>query len=195
MSDDYQDYNLLEEGLIHAGVFHPDDLEFNDAGDLSPAQKRWLTLEAAFWLTLAGLEIGLVVTMWVFYFLHHIETVLLLSITWGSFLVMVANMCVIDARPILEELRDGKVDEIAGTVSKHYPTITTGKGRYRVGHYSIEISGHLFDVHDSVYALILEHHSYRLFYTPRNKTLVNIEPLLSSDQKRRSALAALQQHV
>jgi hypothetical protein len=193
MRDDLQDHNSLEEALIRAGAFHPDDLDENYAGYLSPAQKRWLALEAAFWLTLAGLELGLTGMIWIFYFQHHIQTALLLGLTWGFFLVIIASMCIHDARPILEELRDGRVEDIAGMLSKHVSFINNRGGRG--AHCSIEIHNHLFGIAPSTYNAIIDHHSYRLFYTPKNRTLVNIEPLPRSDEKKRSALAALQNRV
>jgi hypothetical protein len=190
MSDDLQERDL-EESLRRAGVFHPEDLEANRAGQLSEAQKRWLALEAAFWFGLAGLETGLVIAIWVFFWLHPSGSLLIIALSWGVVLILLSISCVQDGRLILAERQDGRVEALAGTLSKHF---SMGRSRwYGSTGCSIEIRGHLFDVSPSTYDAIVEHRSYQLFYTPKNRTLVNIVPLSALDEKRRSALASLQQ--
>lgn len=38
MPDELEDLESLEEKMIRAGAFNPDDLIFNQAGELSPRQ-------------------------------------------------------------------------------------------------------------------------------------------------------------
>jgi hypothetical protein len=193
MKDNFQDHSSLEEALMRAGAFHPDDLEENHAGCLSPAQKRWLVLEAAFWLTLAGLELGLAGMLWIFYFQRHIQTVLLLGLTWGLLLMIIASICIHEAWPILEELRDGRVEDIAGTLSKHVSFLRTRTGG-RMPSCSAEIHNHIFGIAPSTYNALIDHQSYRLFYTPKNRTLVNIEPLSGSGGKKHPAPSEIPTH-
>jgi len=191
MPDDLQNNDTLEEGLRRAGVFHPDDLQANRAGELSAAQKRWLTFEIAGWLSLAGVEMGIVVASWIFYFQHPFGSLFQISLFWGILLTIFAGMCIQEALPILGELRDGQVEAVSGTLSKHVTVVSSRAGSGAI--FSIEIHNRSFGIHATTYDAIIDHQSYRLFYTPRNHTLVNIEPLFISDENRGSALASLQQ--
>jgi hypothetical protein len=193
MNTDSPDQTAVEEALICAGVFHPEDLESNEAGYLSEAQKRWMVLEAALYLGVAGLEISLMVAMLVLYLHHPFRTLLLIALFWGIILTIGVVVCIQDARPILEELRDGRVDAITGSLSKHF---TRMSGilllNWKSVHYGIRVRDRFFSISATTYDAIADHQIYRLFCTTRNKTLVNIEPLNAANEKRRSALASLQ---
>lgn len=191
MNTETRSPSTLEAALIQAGAFHPDDLPYNQAGELSPAQKRWLVLEVTAWLALATPELGLAVVMWVFYFQHLILTVLLLALTWGSYLVFLAAMCGRDAWQIVEEIRQDRVDIIEGVISKHCTRVSINRGYGYV--YSLEIRGHSFEVHQALYNAIAKDTSYRLYYIPGHCTLINVEPRSHLDERRQTALAALQQ--
>ena len=184
-----QDQNSLEERLARVGVFHQDDLDANEAGHLSEAQKHWLALEAAFWLGLAGLETGLSATMWIFYLLHPSESLLFAALGWGVFLVLSALMCFGNGRAILAEREEDQVKTVSGMLLKHF---SVRRKRSSLGERgavtcSIEIHNQLFRVSPSTYDAIIEGLSYRLFYLPKNHTLVNIVPLFTNPDKHLGA--------
>lgn len=191
--ENIQTLSEMEQALIWAGAFHPSDLGANLAGNLSSAQKLWLRLEVAFWVALAGLESALVITIWVLYFRFHIQQLLSAGLFWSTILIICVITCIVYAKPILEELTEGTVNEITGVVSKHlsYVSSKTGAGAF----CSIEIRNHLFPISPYVYDVIADHQSYRLFYTPQNNTLLNIEPLSIRDGEKLAHLQNLQQRM
>jgi hypothetical protein len=140
--------------------------------------------------------------MWVFFLLHPGGSLLLVASSWGVVLILLSISCAQDGRLILAERRDGRVEALAGTLSKHFSIGrsrwygSVGKGLWSASTgCSIEIHDHLFGVSPSTYDAIVEHRSYRLFYTPKYRTLVNIVPFSALDEKRRAALASLQQQT
>jgi len=180
MKDEIQKQEL-EEKLMYAGVFHPDEVEINEAGYLSVGQKLWLVLEASFWFGMAGLEISLAASMWVFYFIHPYGSLLSISLIWGVVLVIFASVCAHSGKMIIDEQRDNQVKMVSGTLFKrfslgNYYGARGGQG----GHCNVEIHNQLFSISPSTYDAIAEGRSYRLFYLPKSRTLVNIVPLVNS---------------
>jgi hypothetical protein len=195
MSKHSQDSEFLEEKLIRAGGLRLDDLAFNQAGELSPGQRRWLMLEVAAWIFQAGIGVILMPCIWVFfYFLHDDLRIFLLGcLLWNVALGISVFICIHQhAQPIWTDIKNGEIASIAGTVVKHYSVST---GRAAITYVGIEIRGHMFSVTASVHASVVEHQTYRLFYIPNTKRLMNIEPLPLSDAKKQSVLAALQEHA
>jgi hypothetical protein len=200
MKNDFQDSDPLEEKLIRAGGFHPDDLAFNQAGDLSPSQKRWLMLEAASWAFQAGLDLVLLAGAWIFcYYQFDLQLFIAGGLIWSLPLGISVLICSDNLQSLWADIKGNKVESASGIISKHFSFVPFGSRqpvlKMRGGYCSLEIRGHIFSVTPSVYASIVEHRTYRLFYIPNVKRLINIEPLLRSDEKKQSALAALQQRA
>ena len=190
MNDEMQKQDL-EEGLIRAGVFHPDEVEINETGHLSEPQKRWLALEAASWLGVAGLGMSLLAAMWAFYFQHPSGSLLLIGLTWGVVLALSAIACIQNSRSILDERRDDQVKTISGMLLKHFSYFSVGAKKISIRQEStptcsIEIHNQLFSVSPSTYEAIVEGRSYRLFYLPKHRTLVNVVPLVNGSNKNLS---------
>jgi hypothetical protein len=195
-----QDTDPLEKKLIRAGGLRPDDLVFNRAGELSPRQIGWLRLEVAGWIFQIGVDLALIVCAWLFYYFgHNLQALVMGGLFWSVILGISALSCIENARPLWTDINSNRVESISGTISKHY-----GFGRgtslnlhkdTRGVNWGLEIKNHRFSVHPRVYNSIVEHGTYRLFYTPNLQRVINIEPLIESHTEKQSTLAALQERA
>ena len=189
-----------EEKLIRSGGLHPDDLAFNQAGELSPRQKRWLTFEVAAWGVQIGIDLILVICAWLFYyfqFRHNLQAFVIGGLLWSFALGMSVLICLEHARPLWADIQGGEVKSISGIISKYYGY---GAGLYlnrrtrRRGpvNWGVKIRERGFSVYPRVYAALVAHQTYRLFYLPNTERIMNIDPLFQAHAEKQSALAALQ---
>ena len=196
MNDPLQYSDPLEEKLIRAGGLHPEDLASNQAGELSLRQRRWLKLEFAGWVFQIGADLVLMACAWLFYyFQNNLQVFLIGSLFWGLALGMSVLFCIEHAWPVWDAVKSNEVEVIAGSISKF---VGFGKGwpqdeRSKLGNnWGLKIREQMFSVTAAEYAVLVEHQTYRLFYLPNMKRVINIEPLIESHAKKQSALAALQ---
>lgn len=177
--------DTVERKLVRAGGFNPDDLVFNQAGMLSQRQKHWLMLEVAGWVTQAGINLMLIICAWgVYYlqFLHNLKVFLAGGLFWSFIIGFSILLCIEHARPLWMDIQNGQVEQISGLLIKYHgrgKNISTGRSVSGI-HYTVRIRNCGFSVYPSIYAAIVEHQSYRLFYLPNAKKLVNIEPLFEN---------------
>jgi hypothetical protein len=185
------------EKMIRAGAFNPDDLMFNQMGELSPRQRRWLKFEMAARVGQMMISLILMIAAWVGFYLQFQATssfffggiflsVLFLISIWMS----VENML-----PIWRCLNTNEVKSVAGTVSKRSAFQYPGRTQRALGYWALVIRSDTFSTNARIFNVITDRHSYRIFYIPALKRLVNIEPVHSEDQQKQSALAALQAHA
>ncbi len=182
MNHPVQASNPIEERLIRAGGFNPDDLAFNQAGELSERQRRWLRLEVAAWVFQIGVNLVLMACAWLFYYFQdNMQTFLLGGLSWSVGLAISILFCLEHARPIWDDIQGNQVKSISGTVLKRSGF---GKGvnqsqykNVRGIAWSLKIRDQMFSVHSRLYHSVIANETYRLFYTPNLKRVINIEPL------------------
>lgn len=180
--------------MIRAGAFNPDDLMFNQIGDLSPRQRRWLKLEMAGWACQIMFNLILLVAAWVaFYLQFQFTTYFFLGgALWSILIVGSTGISLQSIWPIWKSLKDNEVQSVAGTISKRY-TFQRPNGRWSgSSSWALIIRSDSFGTSPRIFDAITEQQSYRLFYIPALQRPVNIEPLFSEDQQKKSALAKLQ---
>ncbi len=195
MFHDTPNPNALETKLIHTGALNLDDLPFNQAGELSPRQRRWLVVEVAAWGVQVAIDLVFIVTIWVFFFRFHLQNDshapwLLTASFWSILLAIATVWCVDHARAPSFASKNNDVNAVAGTLQKRY--VSYGAGRNAGSAYTLTVRGRTFAVPRNTYALIIDHHTYKLFYIPSINRLLNIEPLFSADEQQQSHLSTLQ---
>ena len=168
-----------QKELIRIGAFHPDDLEFNRAGDLSTGQKEKLLFFVIYWLAIAGLDFGIIVLLIHAQLLMYAETATP-AILGSIFLGIMSIMCIKNCIPFWKDFKEGKVKTVSGMVAKHFAIIGTGTGkgfRGYAGYCNIKVQDQVFSLNPGHYDLVVDHDNYQLFYAPNSKRIVNIEPL------------------
>lgn len=180
--------------MIRAGAFNPDDLIFNQIGELSPRQRGWLTLEIVGWACQIMFNLILLVAACVAFYLQFQFTnyFFLGGALWSILLLGNTGICLGNIWPIWKSLKDNEVQAVAGTISKRYTSQMPTKHRPGSAYWALIIQSYTFGTSPRIFDSITEHKSYRIFYIPALKRLVNIEPLFSEEQQKKSALAALQ---
>lgn len=158
----------LFQMLARANNFSPEDLKQNHDGLLSAHQVnrllRWGGYHGLMFL------IGTVLLIAPFRDLLRtlpIEPVLLLL---GVEAILILSFGMSTAS-ILADLWRGKVSSVEGTVWSETRWIRNGRS------YSYVVGSQKFQVHKAAYAALVPGNSYRIFYVPRSKHLVSIEPL------------------
>lgn len=201
MNTELESIDTLEMQMIRAGALHPDDLMFNQAGELSPGQKRWLTIEVAAWGVQIVIDVALIVCAWFVYYFQYPNNAALFIVSssaWSIALGAGIFACCQHAQPVWADIKSNEVKLLSGTISKHTgwgPGVPEGSKRPRGANWSFQIREHLFSVHSPVYDSLIEHQSYSVFYTPALKRVINIELLMGAHEKKQSALDALQRRT
>jgi hypothetical protein len=189
MNSSSQASTSLEENLIRSGGLHPDDLAFNQAGELSPWQKRWLTLEVAAWGFQIGIDLVFMGCAWLFYYFqyfqsqHNLQIFTIGGLFWSCMLGVSILFCIDHMQPLCSDIQNIEVKSISGAISK-YCGFRMGRREVTIGYWGLEIRGHKFAVNPSVYASLVQHQTYRLFYLPNANRLINIEPLLQAHAEK-----------
>ncbi len=197
MLHDTPNPNALETKLIHAGALNLDDLPFNQAGELSPRQRRWLMVEVAAWGVQVGINLIAVVIIWCFFFRFQLQSDAhtpwgLVAFFWSALIGLNAFICLITMQPVWLTIKNNEVKSITGVISKNYEI---GSIRWRTGIVSwfLNVKDQTFKTSQTAHAVIIDHRKYRLFYIPAlHNRLLNIEPLFSADDDKQSHLSTLQ---
>jgi hypothetical protein len=160
--------DLLLDALARANHFSMEDLETNRQGLLSWGQEIRLFRYAA------TLGLFLMIFIWISFFASQNQTakdnslvivflvvmlvVMLLRLGWGSV-------------KVLFDIWSGKVEFMDGGVTRH---IRRGRN---MRYYFYQLDGVKFIVSKSAYNALIEGRDYRIYFGPRSKRLVAIEPM------------------
>lgn len=195
MDENPESIDEIEKRMKRAGAFHPDDLMFNQAGELSPHQRRWLQLEIVGWGFQIVIYSVVIISASVFYYLQFQQDAnrlwLVGGLFWSTGLGYGIWMSAKNIQPIWADITNYEVKSVAGVIVKDGSS-TQYYQRRAAANWSVQIRGEQFSIFPFVFDSLIAHKSYRIFYTPSLRRVINIEPLFHLDDEKQSTLAALQ---
>jgi hypothetical protein len=163
-----QPKDLLLDALTSANHFSMDDLETNRKGSLSGRQEVRLfgyasmlggSFLAFILLTIAAAQSKVASeNLLVYIFLVIMALVMFLRLGWGSI-------------KVIWDIWNGKVTHMDGQVTRHIRRARNTR------YYLYQLNDIKFNVSLSAYNALIEGQGYRVYFTPRAKRLVAIEPL------------------
>jgi hypothetical protein len=169
----------LLDALAHAINFSVESLKANRAGRLTKDQ-AWQLLVPMWGYVLADLlMIGIAIAFTGYVLLHDLKSIALIIPIVFALAVMVGLYSWKDVTTIIPDISEGHVLVMEGPVYKR--KVSTSGSRTRRTDYFYEINGRRFEVSPQAYKALFAGRSYRLYYTPRSKSIVSIEPLDSAD--------------
>lgn len=164
------------EELIKVGILDLEDLEINRSGHLSQRQKHRLYFYVSFWLILAGLD--MIILALFIYFQLIFQMHFIMGIIGSCFIIVPAYMCITNVKPYWKDIQDDKPNTASGRIYKHF---ATGRGigpkGQRVGYCNVRINNQTFSISPAAYSYIIEEETYRIYFVPNSRKLINIEPL------------------
>ncbi|MFT3894967.1 MAG: hypothetical protein QM730_25350 [Anaerolineales bacterium] len=167
--------NSHADQLAKVGVFNSDDLEVNRSGHLAESQKRKLYFNVFLWLTVAGLEA--IVFLGLAWIEFLIQGDLVLGVIAIGVFIALGSMCIENAKPFWEDIQEDNPKTASGTLYKHF-SLTGGSTKgSRIAHCSIRVNDQIFAISPGVYGYIVHEGHYRVYYVPKSRTIINIEPL------------------
>jgi hypothetical protein len=161
------------KALRQIGVLNADDLEINRKGYLSPRQKRKPILIIILWTGLAVFEIVVLIAI-LLYELSFQQNPWVSLITFAV-LTFCSALSLLNGKPYWRDLKTSKVKTVSGKSFKKYSFISYGKSSICL--CSIRVSNRVFGVSPALYNVVVENKSYRIYYLPDSKLMVNIEPI------------------
>jgi hypothetical protein len=158
----------LLQALAGANSFSLEDLKVNQEGLLSKRQENKLLL-----LILMDLAIGLTSAV---LFAVFIPQVLRATSSIGLLLLFVIGGVILlrfgwSALKLIADLWHGRVESMEGPLTRQYR-----RAKYSISYYYV-YDRYRFQVSAAGYHALVEGRSYRVFYAPRSKQLVAIEPV------------------
>lgn len=158
-------------------LFSPDDLSFNQNGEMSPRQLRDIRRFARFWFFCLGIYLTLMLAMcvlaiWAGLLAHQIDRFFSLTVFWALILGLFGSCSYSFARPYLLDLRENRVELVEGELHKHYLLIPYN--RIKMSYFVIEIRQQTFSIPRGASDEIMDHRVYRLFYLPHSRKIVNL---------------------
>lgn len=176
----------LRRALEDEFNFTEDDLAENRSGRLSPRQRTALLFlqlrNALLWAPFLLLGLAFAVLFPFFFILQplwqgeHVEVGAwvggLIGLIFGSVFALVIGLSGIN---VVRDLLGGAVQSIEGHVDKQI--ITGGGRRNRSTRYYYMLNGRRFLVNRTAYNALVEGRPYRLYFLPRSRQLVSVEPL------------------
>jgi len=169
-----QAHDDLQHALAVANHFNVDDLPAYREGKQGPGKFRRLRRlwSTAGWLLLAAFGLALVFTFMVVADQHSPFAPLVIIVAVALFCVGLGSVLG-DVRPTLDII-DGRVLSSRGQVQKFTRVIS---GRYTTTLYFYTLNGQDWRVSPEAWRALIEGRRYRVYYLPRSKALVGIEPM------------------
>lgn len=162
-----QHTSLLLRTLASANRFSLDELKSNREGALSKHQENELMWIAAL-AALIGLSSAVVFVILLPRLLGELPVVVFVLALLIGMILLLRFMS--DSIRIMSDVWHGEISKIEGPVSKKVR-------RSRYSHSYFYVSGpYRFQVSRTAYTALIEGKMYRIFYVPRSKRLVSIEP-------------------
>jgi hypothetical protein len=158
---------LLLDALARANHFSMEDLESNRAGSLTGRQEVRLFGYAMMLIVLVLLCVGITFFAIRSRLLGEGTVLFALLTVIGLFLFLRIGWSVIN---IFVDIWNGSAEQVDGLVTRHVHR--SRNTRY----YTYQINGFKFHVSKSAYNALIEGRNYRVYFAPRSKRLVAIEP-------------------
>jgi hypothetical protein len=163
--------STLFQALASANYFSLQDLKVNQQGMLSKRQENGLLLIVALYLV-SCMSLAALFTVLIPQILQAVSaTLYILILIIGAILLLKFSWSAIQ---IMGDIWIGKPSSVEGPVVRQ-----SRRTRYYRSHYYVSGS-HKFQVSESAYNALIEGKSYRIFYVPRSKRLVSMEPIGTS---------------
>jgi hypothetical protein len=160
--------------LIKTGIFDPHDLEINRSGHLSNRQKRTLFVQLSVWMSIIVIEVSAL--MFFVYIQITTHGNLLIGVIGLAFLLVLIHICLEEAKPFWDDIREDKPRTTSGKIHKSFG-VSHGTGRgQRVAYCSIRVGDQVFSVSPATYDRVNED-IHRIYYVTNTKRVINIEPL------------------
>ena len=160
--------DLLLEALARANRFTIHDLETNRTGALSSRQELRLSAALLVWVVLILFSmVGILLAVQGRFFGKAPTTYILMSVVFVFLLLRVGW----SAMKLLADLWMGTTAQTEGTVTRHVHHARNTR------YYTYQVNGLKFHVPLAAYNALLEGRSYRVYFAPRSKRLVAIEPI------------------
>lgn len=161
--------------LIEIGILDREDLETNRSGHLSERQKRRLSVGLYLWLGLATLDVILVILALYFQFFTQANVaIIVFGVPLLSWLTL---MCLREAKPYWEDIKNDRPRSVAGQMNKHFSTTRGNMKGARIAYCSIRVGGEVFSVSPMVYDRVFDGTFYRVYFVSQTRKVVCIEPL------------------
>ncbi len=172
-----QTRNAVQEALCRANRFSPEELESNKAEEISLSQRKKLLPQL-----LGGLAIGAFLLFILLALSPELSAIddqeslrdILIPIVLFGFFLLVGG--IVFARALLDALEQSP--HIAEGKCRREKRITGGKNR-RVEYFYV-LDTLKLRVNENGYNALIDDLSYRVYYLPRTKILLSIEPLSQS---------------
>ncbi len=155
--------------------FSAEDLELNRLGRTSRRQRRWLYREIRSEIYGATLGAGFAAAMIIYGPILHPEKPMLPFFVAAGFGALAVVMSVRGLTAGLADAFARSVKSAEGEVGRYTRSSGTGRNSRTVHYYSL---GDLnFTVGRAAYEALIEGLNYRVFYLPRTRMLIGIEPI------------------
>ena len=157
--------------LASANSFSPEDLKVNQQGMLSKRQENGLLLILALYVV-SCMSIAALFTILIPLILRAVPA------TWALLVFIIGTILLLNfgwsAIKLIADVWHGKPSSVEDRVVRQ-----TRRTRYYRFYYYVSGS-HKFQVSESAYNALIEGKPYRIFYVPRSKRLVSMEPIGAS---------------
>ena len=161
------------KALRQIGALSIADLEINRKGYLSARQTRKPILIIIVWTGLAMFEIAVLTALLIYEF--SFQQNMLIGLMTFAVLTFCSILSMLNGKPYWKDLRAKKVKTVSGKSFKKYSFISYGRSNICV--CSIRVNNLVFGVSPALYDVVLENKTYRIYYLPDSKLMVNIEPI------------------
>jgi hypothetical protein len=167
------DLDSQTRALRRIGALNIADLEINQKGYLAPRQTRKPILIIILWTGLAVFEIAVLIALLIYELSFQRNT--WISLMTFAVLTFCSALSMLNAQPYWRDLTTKRVKTVSGKSFKKYSFI--GYGRSNICVCSIRVGDLVFGVSPALYDVVVENKTYRTYYLPDSKLMVNIEPM------------------
>ncbi|MBL8098160.1 MAG: hypothetical protein JNK81_03215 [Anaerolineales bacterium] len=162
-----------KEKLIETGVYSEDDFGINLKGDLSERQRRMLLIFAYLWIGLAIINF-LGILFFIYFLVLSSINFLIIFLIAVIFLSSNIYLCMQHAKPFWNDVQDDVVKTASGEITKKFFYTSTGWKNYN-SYYTVRVNNIVFSVSPLLYYALEDGKTYRLFYVPNSKRVINID--------------------
>jgi uncharacterized membrane protein YdbT with pleckstrin-like domain len=162
--------------LMDAGVYDAKSLDLNLRGSLSKSQKVKLLIHSFPWLFVSSLSLIGVVVLIALQITHFGKNFALFI--WMIMLSLVGFMGYQHARPFWMDIREGGMKTASGSITKRYYFVPADRIRKRYGangFFLVRVNNAQFSDSPTLYSSLTEGGSYRLYYAPHSRWVLNVD--------------------
>lgn len=167
MSVETQKQQLTERGYLDL-----DDLQTNRQGVLTDLQIYRVYRANSYWFILLAANIICLTLLLVNQIrIHNMREAF---VFWLTLLTGTGFYCVKNLQTMYADVRERKVKIITGILYKKH--IITGRKGGGSAYCTIRVQNLIFTINPALYDILIHEESYRLYFTPHTKQIVNVEP-------------------